>query len=105
MYAIHVGGVLYSGVAPANQTKQRSVHELFAGAFSGTKVEFVILVLVFLRKKTPEFSQKWAKFMNFSFWPFLWFGLLGRLLIYTMLGANLSDQIPGGPKPDTDTDT
>ena len=19
-------------------------------------------------------SQKWAKFMNFSFWPFLWFG-------------------------------
>ena len=25
-------------------------------------------------------SQKWAKFMNFSFWPFLWFGLPGRLL-------------------------
>ena len=25
-------------------------------------------------------SQKWAKFMNFSSWPFLWFGLLGRLL-------------------------
>ena len=25
-------------------------------------------------------SQKWAKFMNFSFRPFLWFGLPGRLL-------------------------
>ena len=25
-------------------------------------------------------SQKWAKFMNFSFCPFLWFGLPGRLL-------------------------
>ena len=26
-------GFLESGVAPANQTKKRSVHELFAGAF------------------------------------------------------------------------
>ena len=25
-------------------------------------------------------SKKKAKFMNFSFWPFLWFGLPGRLL-------------------------
>ena len=25
-------------------------------------------------------SRKWAKFMNFSFWPFFWFGLPGRLL-------------------------
>ena len=24
--------------------------------------------------------KKRAKFMNFSFWPFLWFGLQGRLL-------------------------
>ena len=24
-----------------------------------------------------ENSQNWAKFMNFLFWPFLWFGLLG----------------------------
>ena len=38
------------------------------------------IVLVFLREK-PQNSQKWAKFMNFSFWPFLWFGLPGRLLI------------------------
>ena len=31
-------------------------------------------------KEKHQTSQKWAKFMNFSFWPFLWFGLLGRLL-------------------------
>ena len=31
-------------------------------------------------KKKHQNSQKWAKFMNFSFWPFLWFGLPGRLL-------------------------
>ena len=36
-------------------------------------------MLVFLRKKHQN-SQKWAKFKNFSFWPFLWFGLPGRLL-------------------------
>ena len=30
-------------------------------------------------------SQKWAKFMNFSFWPCLWFGLPGRLLITSYL--------------------
>ena len=32
-------------------------------------------------------SQKRAKFMNFSFWPFLWFGLLGRLLKVTDAGC------------------
>ena len=26
-------------------------------------------------------SRKWAKFMNFSFWPFLWFCFPGRLLM------------------------
>ena len=31
-------------------------------------------------KEKQQNSQKWAKFMNFSFWPFLWFGLPGRLL-------------------------
>ena len=30
-------------------------------------------------KEKHQNSQKWAKFMNFSFWPFLWFGLPGRL--------------------------
>ena len=31
-------------------------------------------------KENHQNSQKWAKFMNFSFWPCLWFGLPGRLL-------------------------
>ena len=31
-------------------------------------------------KEKHQNSQKWAKFTNFSLWPFLWFGLLGRLL-------------------------
>ena len=43
------------------------------------------IVLVFLRKETPEF-----KFMNFSFWPFLWFGLSGRLLIFHIFPAFVS---------------
>ena len=36
-------------------------------------------MLVFLRKNT-RIHKKWAKFMNFLFWPFLWFSLPGRLL-------------------------
>ena len=39
-----------SGVAPANQTKERSVHELFAGAFRNRSSMWI--VLVFLRKNT-----------------------------------------------------
>ena len=31
-------------------------------------------------KEKDQNSQKWAKFMNFSFLPFLWFGLPGRPL-------------------------
>ena len=31
-------------------------------------------------KEKHQNSQKWAKFMNFSFCPSLWFGLPGRLL-------------------------
>ena len=31
-------------------------------------------------KQKHQNSQKRVKFMNFSFWPFLWFGLPGRLL-------------------------
>ena len=34
-------------------------------------------------KEKHQNSQKWAKFMNFSFWPFLWFGLPGPLLIFS----------------------
>ena len=35
------------------------------------------IVLVFLRKNT-RIHKKRAKFMSFSFWPFLWFGLPGH---------------------------
>ena len=59
-----------SGVAPANQTKERSVHELFAGAFRNKSS--IGILLVFLRKNT-RIHKKRAKFMNFSFWPSLWF--------------------------------
>ena len=33
-------------------------------------------------KEKHQNSKKWAKFMNFSFWPFLWFGLPGRVLTF-----------------------
>ena len=74
-----------SGVAPANQTKERSVHELFTGAFPGTKVQCESCL--FSKGKKPEFT-KWARFMNFSFGPF--FGLVcrGRLLIFSGGGRN-----------------
>ena len=65
------------GVAPANQTKERPVHELFPGAFQNKSSMWTVLVFP---RKTPEFTKKRAKFMNFSFWPFLWFGFApGRL--------------------------
>ena len=67
-----------SGVTPTNQTKERPVHELFAG-HSGTKVECESCL--FSQGEKHQNSQKWAKFMNFLFCPFLWFGLPGRLLI------------------------
>ena len=41
----------------------------------------VSFVLVFLRKKSTRIHTKMGEIhMNFSFWPFLWFGLPGRLL-------------------------
>ena len=43
-----------SGVTPANQTKERSVHEVFTGAFRNKSSMWI--VLVFLRK-TPEFTK------------------------------------------------
>ena len=38
-------------------------------------------------KEKHQNSQERAKFMNCSFWPFLWFGLLGRLLTIFLLRA------------------
>ena len=65
-----------SRVAPANQTKERS------GTFRRDIPEqkFNVNRACFPEEKHQK-SQKWAKFMSFSFWPFLWFGLPGRLLI------------------------
>ena len=61
----------------------------FSQGHSGTKVRDVNRAC-FPREKHQN-SQKWAKFMNISFWPFLWFGLPGRLLTQKSFG-------PGGPK-------
>ena len=40
-------------------------------------------------KEKHRNSQKWAKFMNFSLWPFLWFGLPGRRLIVRTLFSGM----------------
>ena len=50
----------------------------FSRGQTGTKVRCELRLLP---KEKHQNSQKWAKFMNFSFWPFLWFGVPGRLLI------------------------
>ena len=52
----------------------------FSRGHSGTKVRYVNRAC--FPKEKHQNSQKWAKFMNFSFWPFFWFGLPGRLLTY-----------------------
>ena len=49
----------------------------FSQGHSGTKVRYVNRAC--FPKEKHQNSQNWAKFMNFSFWPFLWFGLQGRL--------------------------
>ena len=84
---------LFSGVAPADQTKERSVHELFAGAFRNKSL--ICEFRACFPKEKHQNSQKWAKFMNFSFWPFLWFGLPRRLLIFIAIGqpALLAERI------------
>ena len=60
-----------SGVAPPNQTKERSVHELFAGAFQNKSSMWI--VLVFLRKNTRIY-KKGRNSWTFRFGPF--FGLV-----------------------------
>ena len=55
---------LFSGVAPANQTKERSVHELFTGAFRNKSSMWI--VLVFPRRNT-WIHKNGRNFMNFSF--------------------------------------
>ena len=65
------------------QTKPRIGQFMnFPQGHSGTKVQCESCL--FSQGKTPEFT-KMGKFMNFSFWPFLWFGLPGRLLSQTLV--------------------
>ena len=65
---------LVSEVAPANQTKERPVHELFPGAFrnKSSRCESCL----FSQGKTPEFTYE-----LFVLALSLVFGLPGRLLI------------------------
>ena len=65
-----LAGQIILGVAPANQTKEKSHKGIPEQKFNVNRACFP--------KEKHQNSQKWAKFMNFSFWPFLWFGLLGR---------------------------
>ena len=58
---------IMSGVAPTNQTKERSVHELFAGAFRNRSS--IWIVLVFLRKNTRIHKNGWNSW-TFRFGPF-----------------------------------
>ena len=62
-----------SGVALANQTKERSVHELFAGAFRNKSSMWI--VLVFQRKNT-RIHKNGRNSWTFRFGPF--FGLVCR---------------------------
>ena len=55
----------------------------FSQGHSGTKVRYVNRAC--FPEEKHQNSHKWAKLMNFSFWPFLWFGLPGRLLINVSL--------------------
>ena len=48
-----INGPFPSGVALANQTKERSVHELFSQGHSGTKVRYVNRACF----KRPEFTK------------------------------------------------
>ena len=64
----------YSGVAPANQTKGRSVHELFAGAFRNKSSMWI--VLVFPKKKNTRIHKKGRNSWTFRFGAF--FGLVCR---------------------------
>ena len=80
---------LLSGVAPANQRKVSSFH-------TGIPEQKFNVNCACFPKEKHQNSQKWAKqLMNFSFWPFLWFGLPGRLLILQKLEGNFSEQVPG----------
>ena len=60
---------LRSGPGKPSQRKVSSWN-FFTGAFRNKSSMWIVLVI---QRKKRQNSQKWAKFMNFSFWPFLWF--------------------------------
>ena len=68
----------------------------FSQGHSGTKVQ---CESCFFPKEKHQNSQEWPKFMNISFWPFLWFGLPGRLLILLSHKKWLQRNFPCRGKP------
>ena len=62
-----------------------------------SRTKFNVNRVCFTRGK-HQISQKRAKFMNFSFWPFLWFGLPGRLLRKMAQKLQFSPCTPGRPE-------
>ena len=64
---------------PANQTKERPVHELFPGAFRKTKVRYVNRAC-FPKEKHQNSQKKWGEIHELFVLALLRFGLPGRLL-------------------------
>ena len=84
-----------SGVAPANQTKEGQFMN-FSQGHSGQK-KFKVNRACFPKEKHQN-SQKWAKFMNFSFWPYLWFVrkiLVSVNFLSAILGPEMAAPIYG----------
>ena len=62
------------------------------------------IVLVFLRKKHQNSQKNGRNSWTFSFWPFLWFGLPGRLMIEEDQNTTISGSwrpLAWGPLPST----
>ena len=74
-----------SGPGKPNQKKASSW--TFHGGIPEQK--FNVNRACFPKENTKLFTQKWAKFMNFSFCLFLWFGLSGRLLMILVRKAGI----------------
>ena len=87
-----------SGVTPANQTKERPVHELFPGAFRNKSS--ICESRLFSPRKNTRIHRKMGEIhMNFSFWPFAWFGLPGRLLNIEATSEKLGGRLLSIPPP------
>ena len=73
LYRAGAETTLNSGVTPANQTKERPVHELFAGAFQNKSSMWIVLVF---RRKNTRIHKNGRNSWTFRFGPF--FGLVYR---------------------------